>query len=101
MAVGIVNIEAAIAVKHGLELVRDLKAAAGQVGPELLGVGGLKRDVGEAVLPGILELGKNFDVLVVVDLEIGQHEAATFVGWSVHGKRLLEAEDVAVKCAGF
>ena len=100
VAVGIVNVEAAVAVLHGFELLRHLDTAAGQVGAQLLGVGGLERDMRQPVHLGIGELGKHFDVLVVVDLEIGQQQAGAFAGRLVQAEGLLEAENSGVELAG-
>ena len=100
VAVGIDDVKAAVAVLHGFELVGHLDAAAGQVGPHLLGVGGFKRYMGQPVHLGVGQLGKHFNVLVVVDLEIGQQEASAFAGRLVQAEGFLEAQDSGIELAG-
>ena len=99
VAVGIVDVKAAVAVLHGFELLRHFDAAAGQVGAHLLGVGGFERYMGQPVHLGIGQLGKHFDVLVVVDLEIGQQQAGAFAGRLVQAEGLLEAQNSGVELA--
>ena len=53
--------------------IRHLHALASQEVAQLLDIGSLEGDVREAVFRGALQLGKDFDVLVIVDLEIRQH----------------------------
>jgi len=95
MSVGIVDLKASVAVLHGFELVRNLDALAGQVGPHLLGIGGFERYMGQAVHLGIGQLGEHLDVLVVVNLEIGQQKSSTFAGRFIEAEGLLEAQDAA------
>ena len=47
--------------------------------------------MGQAVHFGSVEFRKHFDVLVVVDLEIGQQQPAVFAGRLVEAEGLLEA----------
>src|SRR6266852_5857926 len=42
VSIGIIDVEAAVPVEQWLELVGDLDATAGEVSPQLLGIGGLK-----------------------------------------------------------
>ena len=97
VAVRVFHFEAQVPVQlRTKSALWNLDAAAGEIVPKLLGVRGFEGDVREPVLLRVLELGKDFDVLVVIDLEIGQHQPAARL---VDGKGLLKAEDLAVEGA--
>ena len=49
---------------------------------------------------GSVSSGKHFNVLVVVDLEIGQQESSAFAGRLVEAEGLLEAQDAGIELAG-
>lgn len=70
--VWIVDIKSTVTIEHRFQLVRDLYAAAGQVITQLLGVGCLERNVGQAILLGILQFREDLDVLMIIHLEIGK-----------------------------
>jgi hypothetical protein len=55
--------------------------------------------VGEPVLLGISQLGKDFDVLVVVHLEVGEQQPGAFMGRVVETEGFLVAEHTAVELA--
>jgi hypothetical protein len=56
--------------------------------------------MGEAVHLRILKFRKYLYILVVIDLKVGQHEAAAVGRSLIQAKRLLESEDLAVELAG-
>src|SRR5439155_6658123 len=64
------------------------------ISPQRLNVAGLEGDVGEPVFGGALEFREHLDVLVVVHLEIGEHQAAARL---VHREGLLKSQGAAVK----
>ncbi len=55
--------------------------------------------MGQPVHLGIGKLGKHFDVLVVIDLEIGKQQAGAFAGRLVQAEGLLEAKDSGIEPA--
>jgi hypothetical protein len=97
VAVGIFQHHADVAVEAIVQRIRHLHALAGQIVAQLLDVGSFEGDVREAVFRGTLQFGKDLDVLVIVDLEIRQHQPA---GRLIDGERLLKAKHVAVELAG-
>jgi len=102
MAIGIEDIEPAVPILHGLELLRYFDALSLQIGVKLVDVGGLKRYVGETVLLGILELRKDFNVLMIVYFEICQQKPGSVLRQFVETEGFLKSQDAAVKfaCSG-
>ena len=96
MAVRVFHHETQVPVEAWTQRLRDLDAAVRQVVPQLLAVAGLKRDVRKPVLSGALEFGEHFNVLVVVDLEIGQHQPARRL---IDGEGFVETQDFSVEFA--
>src|SRR2546427_6313343 len=92
--VGVVHFETEVAVELRLEFWRDFEPATGHISPQRLNVAGLEGDVGEPVFGGALEFSEHLDVLVVVHLEIGEHQAAARL---VHREGLLKSQGAAVK----
>src|SRR6266853_3517252 len=95
--VGVEDIEAAISIQHGLQFFRHFDATTGKVGAHLLDIGGLKRNMGQSILLGIVQFRKNFDVLMIVDFEISQQQLA---GRIVDGERFLKSQDARVELTG-
>src|SRR3989442_9270508 len=97
MAIRIRYVEGEVSVQARLERLRHLDATARKIIPQSLGIRRLEGDVREAVFRRALELRKDFDVLMVINLEISEQQTSRRV---VHRKRFVKSKYAVIKLAG-
>src|SRR2546428_11495116 len=97
MAIRIRHVEAQVSVQARLERLRHLDATARKIIPQSLGIRRLEGDVREAVFGRALELRKDFDVLMGINLGISEQQTS---GRFVHRKRFVKTKYAVIERAG-